>query len=157
MEEITAYNLADIYKNDNAKIQRKLMGVLCKYDFKTEFYCGLKSGAQVIEVYKFIDDERHFIYAPADSLFVFFDVTKIAGMDMTTNMSKKERLMYELKDKNDKLEGNAVAMKAFMPPEITALLAEDYKKISDITFLDNITNIDVQANILKTMLNTDLI
>jgi len=157
MEEVTAFSLADVYKNEYAKIQRKLMGVLCKYDFKTEFYCGLKSGAQVIEVYKFIDADRYFIYAPGDNLFVFFDVAKIAGLDMTTNMSKKERLMYELKDKNDRLEGNAAAMKANMPPEITALLADNYKKISDITFLDNISNIDVQANILKSMLNTDLI
>lgn len=157
MEEVTAFNLTDIYKNESAKIQRKLMGVLCKYDFKTEFYCGLKSGAQVIEVYKFIDTDRYFIYAPGDNLFVFFDVAKIAGLDMTTNMSKKERLMYELKDKNDRLEGNAAAMKAYMPAEVKNLLAENYKKISDITFLDNISNIDVQANILKSMLNTDLI
>ncbi|QEC77548.1 hypothetical protein [Mucilaginibacter ginsenosidivorax] len=157
MEEVTAFNLTDVYKNEYAKIQRKLMGVLCKYDFKTEFYCGLKSGAQVIEVYKFIEADRYFIYAPGDNLFVFFDVAKIAGLDMTTNMSKKERLMYELKDKNDRLEGNAAAMKAHMPPEIAALLADNYKKISDITFLDNISNIDVQANILKSMLNTDLI
>ncbi len=133
------------------------MGVLCKYDFKTEFYCGLKSGTQVIEVYRFLDDDRHFIYAPSDSLFVFLDVAKIAGIDMSTNLSKKEKLIYELKDKNDRMEANAAAMKANMPAEITSLLADNYKKISDISFLDNITNIDVQANILKSMLNTDLI
>lgn len=157
MEEITAYALTDIYKNDFAKIQRKLMGVLCKYDFKTEFYCGLKSGAQVIEVYKFVEDDRHFLYAPSDSLFIFLDVARISGIDMSTNLSKKEKLVYELKDKNDRLEGNAAAMKAFMPQEITSLLTDNYKKISDISFLDNISNIDVQANILKSMLNTDLI
>jgi hypothetical protein len=79
VEEVTAYNLNDIYKNDYAKIQRKLMGVLCKYDFKTEFYCGLKSGSQVIEVYKFVDADRYFLYAPGDTLFEFFDIAKIAG------------------------------------------------------------------------------
>ncbi|MDB5141686.1 MAG: hypothetical protein JWQ66_399 [Mucilaginibacter sp.] len=157
IEEVTAYSLTDVYKNQYATIQRKLMGVLCKYDFKTEFYCGLKSGSQIIEVYKFVDADRYFLYAPSDSLFVFFDVTKITGIDMSTNLSKKERLVYELKDKNDKLEGNAAAMKAFMPPEIKNLLAEDYKKITDINFLENISNVDVQANILKSMLNTDII
>ena len=65
--------------------------------------------------------------------------------------------MHELKDKNDRLEGNAAAMKSFMPPEIKNLLADNYKKISDISFLENISNIDVQANVLKSMLNTDLI
>jgi hypothetical protein len=157
LDEITAYNTKDVYTDEYATIQRKLMGVLCKYDFKTEFYCGLKSGTQIVEVYKFVDADRYFLYSPSDSLFVFLDVTKIANIDLTNNLSKKEKLMHELKDKNDKLEGNAAAMKSFMPPEIKTLLADDYKKISDINFLENISNIDVQANILKSMLNTDLI
>jgi hypothetical protein len=157
LDELTAYNNKDVYTDEYATIQRKLMGVLCKYDFKTEFYCGLKSGNQIIEVYKFINADRYFLYAPSDSLFVFLDVAKIANIDFSNNLSKKEKLMHELKDKNDKLEGNAAAMKSFMPPEIKNLLADDYKKISDINFLENISNIDVQANILKSMLNTDLI
>ncbi|MDN3550438.1 hypothetical protein [Mucilaginibacter aquaedulcis] len=156
-QELTAYSDKDVYKDEYATIQRKLMGVLCKYDFKTEFYCGLKSGSQVLEVYKFVDDGRYFLYSPSDSLFVFLDVTKLANIDLTNNMSKKEKLIHELKDKNDRLEGNAAAMKSFMPPEIKTLLADNYKKISDINFLENISNIDVQANILKSMLNTDLI
>jgi hypothetical protein len=157
LDELTAYNAKDVYTDEYATIQRKLMGVLCKYDFKTEFYCGLKSGNQIIEVYKFMNADRYFLYSPSDSLFVFLDVAKIANIDFSTNLSKKEKLMHELKDKNDKLEGNAAAMKSFMPPEIKNLLADDYKKISDINFLENISNIDVQANILKSMLNTDLI
>ena len=157
LDELTAYTDKDVYTDEYATIQRKLMGVLCKYDFKTEFYCGLKSGNQIIEVYKFMNADRYFLYSPSDSLFVFLDVAKIANIDFSTNLSKKEKLMHELKDKNDKLEGNAAAMKSFMPPEIKNLLADDYKKISDINFLENISNIDVQANILKSMLNTDLI
>ncbi|HMG08386.1 MAG TPA: hypothetical protein VK609_07735 [Mucilaginibacter sp.] len=157
LDELTAYIDKEVYTDEYATIQRKLMGVLCKYDFKTEFYCGLKSGNQIIEVYKFINADRYFLYAPSDSLFVFLDIAKIANIDFSNNLSKKEKLMHELKDKNDKLEGNASAMKSFMPPEIKNLLADDYKKISDINFLENISNIDVQANILKSMLNTDLI
>jgi hypothetical protein len=156
-QELTAYNDKDVYTDEYATIQRKLMGILCKYDFKTEFYCGLKSGSQILEVYKFVEADRYFLYSPSDSLFVFLDVTKLANIDLTNNMSKKERLIHELRDKNDKLEGNAAAMKSFMPPEIKTLLADNYKKISDINFLENISNIDVQANILKSMLNTDLI
>ena len=157
MEEVTAYKDGDVYKNDYAIIQRKLMGILCKQDFKTEFFSGLKAGTRVLEVYKFINDERYFSYSPPDGLFMFFDISKIRSIDMSTNLSKKEKLMHELKVKNEKLESDTAAMKAFMPPEIKSLLAEDYKKISDINFLENITNVDVQANILKTMLNTDLI
>ncbi len=157
LDELTAYNNKDVYTDEYASIQRKLMGVLCKYDFKTEFYCGLKSGNQIAEVYKLTNAERYFLYSPSDSLFVFLDVTKIANIDLTNNLSKKEKLVHELKDKNDRLEGSAAAMKSYMPPEIKNLLADDYKKIADINFLENISNVDVQANILKSMLNTDLI
>ena len=157
LQEITVYNDKDVYTDEYATIQRKLMGVLCKYEFKTEFYCGLKAGTQVAEVYKFVDDGRYFIYSLSDNLFVFLDIAKLAGIDMTNNMSKKEKLIHELRDKNDKLEGNASAMKAAMPLEIKNLLADNYKKIADMSFMENISNIDVQANILKSMLNTDLI
>jgi hypothetical protein len=157
LQEITAYNDKDVYTDEYASIQRKLMGVLCKYEFKTEFYCGLKAGTQVAEVYKFVDDDRYYIYSLSDNLFVFVDIAKISGIDMTNNMSKKEKLVHELRDKNDKLEGNAATMKGAMPTEIKNLLADNYKKISDMSFMENISNIDVQANILKSMLNTDLI
>jgi hypothetical protein len=157
VEELTTYNDKDVYTDEYATIQRKLMGVLCKYDFKTEFYCGLKSGSQIVEVYKFVEANRYYLYAPSDNLFAFLDITKIANIDLSTNLSKKEKLVHELKDKNDRLDGNATAMKAFMKPEIKSLLADNYKKIADINFLENISNVDVQANILKSMLNTDLI
>jgi hypothetical protein len=157
LQELTVYNDKDVYTDEYATIQRKLMGVLCKYEFRTEFYCGLKAGTQVAEVYKFVNDDRYLIYSLSDNLFVFLDIAKIANIDMTNNMSKKEKLVHELRDKNDKLEGNASAMKGAMPLEIKNLLADNYKKISDMSFMENISNIDVQANILKSMLNTDLI
>jgi hypothetical protein len=155
-DDLISYKDNEVYTNSYAVIQKKLMGLLCKYDFKTGFFCGLKLGNQVIEVYKFVDVERHFLYYPARNLFVFFDVFKISGLDWSNNLSKKGKLIHELNDKNDKLLGNAGAIKSNMPVEIKTLLAENLKKIEDINFLQNLSNIDVQANILKTMLNTDL-
>ncbi|WP_428328139.1 hypothetical protein [Mucilaginibacter sp.] len=156
-DDLITYNPAEVYKNSYATIQKKLMGLLCKYDFKTEFFCGLKTGSQIIEVYKFVDTDRHFLYFPSGNLFLFCDITKINTIDWTNNLSKKENLIQELKNKNDKLQSSAAAMKANMPAEIKTLLAEDYKKIEDINFLQNLSNVDIQANILKTMLNTDII
>jgi len=157
LEELTQYKPADVYTNDYATIQRKLLGTLCKYEFKTEFYCGLRAGSQIIEVYKFIDTDRYFLYSPLGNLFLFCDLQKITGIDWTNNLSKKEKLIHELRDKNDKLQSNAAVLKGFMPTEIKAILADDYKKIADINFLQHMNNFDVQANILKTMLNTDII
>jgi len=46
---------------------------------------------------------------------------------------------------------------SIIPQEIRELLAENYRKISDINYLHNISSFEVQANILKTMLNTGLL
>jgi hypothetical protein len=104
-----------------------------------------------------MDEDRHFLFSPANNLFLFCDVTKLSGIENNSNLSKKEKLAHELQDKIDKLQSDVVTMKSYMPPEIKSLLAENYKKIADINFLQSLSDVDVQANILKAMLNTDII
>ncbi len=152
--ELISYQAEEVYTNAYALIERKLMGVLCKYDFRTDFVCGLKSGDSIVEIYKFIETGRHFLFYPSRNLFLFCDISQISDIRSNT-LSKKERIIHELKDKNDQLESRAGVLKSAMPAEIRKLLSDHYKKISDIDFLQNISNFDVQANILKTMLNTD--
>ncbi|GAA4324650.1 hypothetical protein GCM10023149_26420 [Mucilaginibacter gynuensis] len=154
---LTDYDPATMYSNANATIQRKLMGRLCKFDFRTEFYCGLKTGNLIIEVYKFIDDDEHFLFYPSRNMFLFADVSKLKGIDLTTDLTRNERIIQELQDKNDQLQSRANITKINIPQEVRSLLADNYKKISDINFLQNIASFDTQANILKTMLNTDML
>jgi len=145
-----------VYTNVYATIEKKLMGKLCKYDFKTEFYIGLKSGELVIEVYKFLDTDSYFLFFPSRNLFLFCDLTILNDLDTTTNLSERERIVQELQYKNDKLKSNAAVLKTAVPKEVVALLEDSYQKISDINFLNHLNNFDVQSNILKTMLKTDL-
>ena len=155
-EQLMQYNPGDVYTNGYAIIQRKLLGVLCKYDFMTSFYCGLKTGGAVIEVYKFNSVDRYFLYYPSRNLFLFCDIAQLAGLKKTDNQSKKQSIVQELEDKNNQLLCNITTIKTYLPAKVRDLLAENYKKISDINFLQNISSFDVQANILKTMLNTDI-
>ncbi|MET6998723.1 hypothetical protein [Chitinophaga defluvii] len=155
--ELVAYQPNEVYRNTYATIQRRLLGQLCKADFKTEFFCGLKAGNVIIEVYKFMHENKHFLFLPSRNLFLFCDLSKITDIDWTNALSKKGRIIQELQDKNNQLESTAGIMKTAIPPEIKSLLAEYYEKIDDVNFLQNISNFDVQANILKTMLNTDII
>jgi hypothetical protein len=156
-EELTTYNPKDVYRNPHATIQRKLMGVLCKTDFKSEFFCGLASSHLVMEVYKLTEDEKHFLFLPSRNLFLFVDLSEIQGIDWSNTMSKKARLKQELMDKNDQLQSAANITKSAIPDEIRNLIREYYDKIDDVNFLQNISNFDVQANILKSMLNTNSI
>ncbi|MES2268508.1 MAG: hypothetical protein V4520_17215 [Bacteroidota bacterium] len=155
--ELLTYNPADVYANEYATIQRKLMGSLCKYDFKIEFYCGVRANDIVLEVYRFADVNKYFLFSPLNNLLLFCDVAKLGDLDLKNTVSKRERMMRELRDKNVQLTGKAGLIKTNLPQNITALLADDYKKIADVNFLAHMNAFDVQANILKTMLNTDIL
>jgi hypothetical protein len=150
------YDSTKVYVNAFATIERKLMGLLCKYDFKTSFFYGLKSGQLVVEIYKFLEVDKYFLFFPSRNLFLFCDLNDLEGVDWTNNLSEKENLILEIAYKTDQLESNAATLKTYIPKEILSLLEENYLKISDMNFLDHLQNFDVQANILKAMLKTDL-
>ena len=156
LSQLIDYKESDVYVSSYGIIEKKLMGLLCKYDFKTEFVYGLKSGMLIIEIYRFLDADRYFLFFPNRNLFLFCAPEAISGLDFSTNLSEKGRLIQEMSYKNDKLESNAATVKTYIPPEIVTLLEDNYHKISDINFLNHLNNFDVQANILKAMLNTDL-
>lgn len=157
LAQLIDYDQQNVYANTFATIEKKLMGLLCKYDFKTEFLYGLKSGTLIVEVYKFLAMDKYFLFYPSRNLFLFCTPEQISGLDFSSISSEKSKMIQELAYKNDKLKSNAAAVKTFIPAEIIKLLEENYMKISDINFLNNLNNFDVQANILKTMLNTDML
>lgn len=157
LAQLIDYDQQNVYANTFATIEKKLMGLLCKYDFKSEFLYGLKSGTLIIEVYKFLATDKYFLFYPSRNLFLFCTPEQISGLDFSSTSSEKSKMIQELAYKNDKLKSNAAAVKTFIPAEIIKLLEENYTKISDINFLNNLNNFDVQANILKTMLNTDML
>lgn len=157
LNELIKFNPAEVYRNNSAIIQRKLMGLLCKMDFKTEFFCGLSAGNLILEVYRFLNMDRYFLFFPAKNLFLFCDLSKITDVDWSNTLSKKTRIIQELTDKNDNLMSRANVLKTVIPDNVHALLKEYYEKISDVDFLQQIGRFDVQTNILKTMLNTNVI
>lgn len=157
LDELLRYNPAELYTDKYATIQRKLMGKINKHGFKIEFYTGLKTGDITIEVYKITEIEQYFLYSPSNNIFLFCDIAKIGSTATGSKLSKKERVMQELLDKNVRLQSSAGVMKTHLPADVISLLDEDYKKIADVDFMQHMNSFDVQANTLKAMLNTDLI
>ncbi len=155
LAELTAYSEVEVYTNEYAVIERKLMGMLCKYDFKTEFYCGVKAGTVIVEIYQFTGRDIWFLYLPSRNLFLFCDVDQLSESGSTEGHSKKENIIKELVEKNEQLESRASLVKTHIPEDVKTLLTENYKKIADVDFLRNTANFDIEANILKAMLNTD--
>lgn len=157
LQDLVHYDPAKVYANAHAIIEKKLLGLLCKYDFKAGFFCGLKAGNAVLEVYRFLETDRYFLFYPVKNMFLFCDFMKIENISQKNSISQKEKIIRELQAKNDQLQSSINVAKVYLPQEIKTLLAENYRKLTDISFMQNISNIDAQANILKTMLNTDMI
>ena len=156
-EELTAYNPNEVYRNAYATIHRKLMGKLCKVDFRSEFFCGLSAGTVILEIFKIPELELYYLFMPSRNLFLFCDIAKINGIDWSNNQSKKANIIQELTDKNDELQSAASVVKTTIPEDIKRLISEYHNKIDDVNFLQNLSDVDIQANILKAMLNTDSI
>ncbi|NLR77431.1 hypothetical protein [Chitinophaga eiseniae] len=157
LQALTSFNPEEVYRNNYAIIQKKLMGWLCKTDFRNEFFYGLKAGNVVVEIYKFTTEDKFFIYYPSKNLFLFCDPSQVKDIDWTNTLSKKAKLIQELTDKNDQLMSRANILKVAIPDNVKGVLEEYCEKIGDVNFLQNIGNFDVQTNILRTMLNTDAI
>lgn len=157
LTNLLTFDQQKIYLNKYATIQKKLMGMLCKYDFKTEFFCGLNAGNLKVEIYKFIHTDKYFLFAPDRKLFLLCDISKLTEIDKENTLSRKAKIVQELLYKNDKLQSTVGSLKTFIPTDIELLLEQGYQKIADTHFLDYLSNADIEANILKTMLNTNTI
>ncbi|SFW87677.1 hypothetical protein [Chitinophaga sancti] len=155
VEKITDYNPAEVYRNAYATIHRKLLGILNKVEFKSEFYCGLTAGSLIMEVYHIVGVDRYFLFVPSRNLFLFIELADLSGIDLHNNISKKAKIIQEIADKNDQLLSTASVVKTQIPPDIKKLISDYHNKIDDVNFLQNLSDVDIEANILKAMLNTD--
>lgn len=153
--DLITFDPEEVYKNGYAIIEKKLMGLQCKHKFNNKFYCGLKAGALLLEVYQMMDEDVFFVFYPGRKLFLTCDFEQIANINPAEGLSKRAKVVHELIEKNLLLEKRAKVAKTAIPEDISALLNEYYSKINGMDFMDFIDDFDVQANILKAMLNTD--
>lgn len=153
--DLISFEPDEVYKNGYGIIEKKLLGLQCRHNFNNLFYCGLKSGTLVAEVYKMVEEEVYFIFYPGRNMFLECDKEKIEGIDLSKALSKRAKVVQDLAEKNILLEQQAPKMKTQIPDDIQKLLTDYYDKVNDMDFMDFMDDFDVQANILKTMLNTD--
>ncbi len=157
VEELTEMKPDRVYKNGYGTIEKKLMGLQCKYDFKNTFYCGLKASDAELEIYKLniTDKDEYFLFYPDRYVFASVPFSKIESINLSEGISKKAKIIHEITAKNVILENDLPAAKTNLPENVVQLLTEYYAKISALDFLDFIDDFDIQANVLKTMLNTE--
>jgi len=94
-----------------------------------------------------------FIFYTERNLFLDLDFTKIEKLYVPAPLSKQEKIIRDLSEKNATLKNSMDEMKSGIPAAIKVLLNDYYQKINGLDFMND--DFDIQANILKTMLNTD--
>ena len=160
MQTLLDYDPDKLYRNGYGAIEKKLMGLQCKHQFRNHFYCGLKSKRTVVEVYRLADfiveddDNEYFVFDPERNLLLGCESDKLKEIEINNNISKKAKIIFDLNEKNARLTNSLPVIKTALPEEVVTLLTEYQRRIEDINFLDLIDDFDIQANILKTMLNT---
>jgi hypothetical protein len=155
INQLLDFEPEEVYRNAYGIVEKKLMGLQCKKQFNNRFYCGIRCNTQLLEVYKVQDEESFFLFYPDRSLFLVCPTTFMDELPVTNTVSAKGKLMEELAEKTLLLKEKSKSIKKQLPPEVKTLLEDYYTKIEGIDFLDLIDDYDIQANILKTMLNTD--
>lgn len=155
-DALLTYNPQKIYQNDYAIIDKKLMGLECRYQFNNVFYMGLKNGITFLEIFKIAEDNIYFVFDTTRNIFLQCDFEKIASLEPRNTDSKKQKVIIELRNKNNELEYGISVVKTQIPAEVKQLLSDYYEKIKGMNFLDFINDLDVQTNILKVMLDTKM-
>lgn len=153
--ELISFDPEHVYRNGYAIIEKKLLGLQCRQKFSNVFYLGLKAGTLLLEVYHMTGEDVYFIYYAARNLFLVCDYEKIAAIDPEQGFSKRARVVEELTEKNIQLEQQTEKTKTQIPEDIRRLLQEYFDKVNSMDFMDFMNDFDVQANILKAMLNTE--
>jgi hypothetical protein len=154
LDTFTQYSLEEEYKNGYGIIDKKLMGQQCRHGFSNEFVCGLKAGNETLEIYKMTARDTYFLFYPRRNFYNDFDIAHLAHLSLTPPQSARAKMVQDLKEKNHQLKASEDKVRTAISPEIKELLNNYYNRISALNFLDT-SDHEVQANILRAMLNTD--
>lgn len=157
MSSVTSYDKSQTYRHPFATIDKKLLLALGQSNFNVKFYAGLKSGSTLVELYEIVDTSSYFLFISARNIFLNCDINVFPTSEWVDVNSKREQTIKDLRDKNKELENNISHNLKLIDEDISLLLDDNYTKITDLDFLSSIENIDSQANILKSMLETKII
>lgn len=157
LQQLTTYKHTDAYRNKYGAINKQLLTDLVKKSYKVQFCFGIRIDYVLMEIYKIQDEELYFAFQPTKNNFLPCDIELFPYQEWEKESSKKEQTIKELTLKNRQLEKDIKLNIKNIDPDIETLLVENLEKITELDFLADLENIDIQANTLRTMLETKII
>lgn len=157
-EALIGYSSSDVYRNSYGAIGRGLLTTLAANSYAIDFFAGIRIGNLLAEIYRIRNNNTYFIFVPSKNLFLQVEMSLFTDKDeWIAELSKKESTIKDLTIKNIELEKNIKSNLKKIDDDIADLLKENLKKVTDIDFLADLENVDIQANTLKAMLETKMI
>ncbi|MBK5720878.1 hypothetical protein JGH11_08340 [Dysgonomonas sp. Marseille-P4677] len=158
LERIITYDKKNTFRNQYATIDKQLLIALGQAYFNIAFIAGVNFYPVLIELYKVqAEEEIYFLYWPAKSLFLRCDIVLFPLKKWEAEMSKQSQMIKQLIKNNQKAETNIKNTNKYISCEVLNLLEENHKTISDLDFLASLEDINIHAEILKSMLNTKML
>lgn len=158
LDVLISYSSSDVYRNSYGAIGRTLLTNLAANSYAIDFFAGIRIGNLMAEIYRIRNHGMFFLFVPSKNLFLEVEMSLFPEKDeWITLLSKKESSIKELTLKNIELEKNIKTNIRKLDEDIAELLKENLKKITDIDFLADLENVDIQANTLKAMLETKML
>lgn len=154
---LTTYDHNDAYRNTFGVINKQLLADLVKVNYKVQFCFGIRINNTLMEIYKIGNEEKYFLFQPTKNNFLPCDINVFPYKKWESESSKKERSIKELILKNIQLEKDIKFNLRHINSDIALLLDENLKRITELDFLADLENIDIQANTLRTMIETKMI
>jgi hypothetical protein len=149
----------DYYTYNDYKIHRKLMGKIQKNLFHIEFIDIFYSDKNTVEVFKIKDTNDYFIFYSKEGYFDFVDYEKILKKYHTKDFTSQGQ--FEIEIESLILRQSELLYKRDNLISVDDNVKESLKtylhKIEDIEFLNNLVNVDLELQNLKTMLNATVL
>lgn len=156
-DKILTYDKNNTFRSPYFTIDKKLLIALGKANFDISFFAGVNFYPILVEIYKINTEDIYFLYWSTKNLFLKCDIELFPYKEWEAEMSKRTRMIKLLTKNNLKAETNIKNTYRYISHEILELLEDNYKTISDIDFLSSLEDVNTQAEILKSMLDTKML
>lgn len=149
----------DYYTYNDYKIHRKLMGKIQKNLFHIELIDIFYTDKNSFELFKIKDTNDYFIFYSKEGYFDFIDYDKILKKYHSKDFTSQGQFEIEI-------EGLILRQSELLYKRDNLISVDDnvkeslktyLHKIEDIEFLNNLVNVDLELQNLKTMLNATVL
>lgn len=158
--KINELNETNSYKWEGYTVERKLLGKLQKNLFIISFEGVLYTGSKTsqVELFKIKETGEYFIYNPHTNVYKFvdYDMVKNYCVEQNTKYNYDLKSLEELKQTKFELNSKlSDIVQLSFKDKVKNVLNQYLLKIEDVDLIEHLTNIDIETENLRTMIELE--